>query len=91
MYEVTNKTSRTADSLYDFHNNDSFSHPSYKNETDSFLQGVCLCRKKHLVKVFQYDFPDTASFGGNLLNEDIELTEDTKKYSMLMLLLFQPY
>ena len=44
----------------------------------------------HLVKIFQYDFPDTAEFHGSFLDESTNITESMEQYSELILLLFYP-
>jgi hypothetical protein len=47
--------------------------------------------KPKLIQVFQYDFPDAATFDGNLLDSDQPINEYMENYSELVLLLFTPY
>jgi hypothetical protein len=47
--------------------------------------------KECLIKVFQYDFPDTAEFGGSILDPAIPINVSMEKYAILVLLLFHPY
>jgi hypothetical protein len=42
------------------------------------------------VKVLQYDFIDTAEFGGSLLDENHTISECMDKYCEQVLLLFHP-
>jgi hypothetical protein len=86
-YEVVRITSKNADDLLSFHKTEHFQHPSFRK--DRFMQGVRERSRPHLVKIFQYDFPDTAEFGGSILTGDV--TEAMEKYSELVLLLFVPY
>jgi hypothetical protein len=44
-----------------------------------------------LIKVFQYDFPDTAEFGDSLLNASCTITPCTEQYCEQALLLFYPF
>ena len=47
--------------------------------------------KKQLSKIYQYDFPDTANFNGDILELSTRQTDDTEKYSQNVLLLFWPF
>ena len=46
---------------------------------------------KRLAKIYQYDFPDTANFDGDILEPSTRLSDDTEKYSQNVLLLFCPF
>ena len=62
-------------------------------EKVSILHGVC-CRWVKVtwkVKIFQCDFPDTAEFGGSILDASTPVTETTETYARLALLLFCPF
>jgi hypothetical protein len=83
-------TATNKDELLPFHN-DHFWHPSYQTDKNRFLQGVQQRKHDHLVKIYQHDFPDTAEFGGSLLDPTTTITESTETYCELVLLLFYPY
>jgi len=44
-----------------------------------------------LLRVAQYDFPDTADFNGSILSAETPITEATENFAKLALLLFYPY
>jgi hypothetical protein len=90
-YEVVRMTSNNCDELLEFSGTCYFRHPSYCSKKQTFLQGVRKRSIPHLVKVCQYDFPDTAQFGGSLMDEDLEINDAMEMYSELVLLLFCPY
>jgi hypothetical protein len=89
LFEVVRLTSKTRDGLLQFHNG-LFQHPSYRSSSDSFLQGVRPRRETRLVKVYQADFPDTADFGGSLLDENHSISQCMERYCEQVLLLFSP-
>ena len=89
-FEVVRCTSLNEGILYKFVN-DVYRHPSYREKRQSFLQGVQKRKKECLIKIFQYDFPDTAEFGGSILSASTPVTEVTEKYAKLALLLFYPF
>ena len=89
-YEVIRRTSSTEAGLLQFHNG-YFQHPSFRTRSNTFIQGVRIRKQQHLIKVFQYDFPDTAQFGGSLLDTNIPISETMETYCELVLLLFYPY
>ena len=62
QYNVVKKTSTNEDNLLSLQNTRYFKHPSFCIRTKSFRQGVQQLKKKTLVKIYQYDFPDTAHF-----------------------------
>ena len=90
QYEVVRTTSKNKDDLKYF-NNTYFQHPSYQPRKKSFSQGVQRRNIKRLAKIYQYDFPDTANFNGNILNLSTTISDDTEKYSKNVLLLFLPF
>ena len=90
QYEIVKVTARNADKTLRFVNGQ-FHHPSYCQKTKHFLQSVAKREKECLVKVFQYDFPDTAEFGGSILDEERAITDTTEIYAKLALLLFCPF
>ena len=71
--------------------NDIYTHPSYRRDTNTFLQIVRKRDNPLLVKVLQYDFPDTASFGGCILDPSVPITEPMEIYAELIMLLFHPF
>ena len=75
----------------EYFNNSYFQHPSYQPRKKSFSQGVQRRNIKRLAKIYQYDFPDTANFNGNILNLSTRQSDDTEKYSQNVLLLFLPF
>jgi ATP-dependent DNA helicase PIF1 len=87
-FEVVKVTSKNRDTLLKFQNSH-WQHPSYKN--GRFLEGVRLRKTPLLTKVFQYDFPDSASFGGHLLNNEYQENSEAERYCELALLLFSSY
>ena len=44
-----------------------------------------------LIKIFQYDFKDTATFGGSIFDPDTLITQDMEDYAQMVLLLFIPF
>ena len=90
-YEVVRKTKRNSNKLLQFSNTNHFRHPSYREKTGTFLQGVRQRSEEHLLKVFQYEFPDTAEFGGSLLEETTEINMEMEGYCKLAVLLFVPF
>jgi hypothetical protein len=73
-YEVVRQTKQNSKNLLQFSNRFQFQHPSYRSKSKNFLQGVRERSIAHLTKVFHYDFPDTAEFGGSFMNENLKLT-----------------
>jgi hypothetical protein len=43
------------------------------------------------VKVFQYDFPDTAEFGSAFMSKNFTINDAMERYCQLALLLFLPF
>ena len=90
QYEAKQKNASNDEALYEFCNV-SFIHPSFQTSTQTFRQGVQERENLLLPKILQYDFPDTAQFGGPLLQPTTLITEPLETYSELVLLLFTPY
>ena len=67
-YEIINKTRKNGSELLELIN-DKFQHPSFNRTKMKFLQGVKKRSKPKLVRICQYDFPDTKYFGGNVLDD----------------------
>jgi hypothetical protein len=89
LFEVVRMTSNKEGELLQFHNG-SLQHASYSAMNHHFLQGVKQRNQAALIKVFQYDLPDTAEFGGSLLDNNYTITECTEWYCEQVLLLFHP-
>ncbi len=89
-YQVVRVTSQNQDSLLYF-DNSNFSHPSFKLQKQSFMQGVKKVMAECLIKVFEYEFPNMAKFGGSMLDPDLLINESREKYLKLVLLLFHLY
>ena len=64
QYEVINKTRKNEEDLMEMINTQ-HQHPSFDQEKNRFIQGICERSKKKLVHFCQYDFPDTKSFNGD--------------------------
>jgi hypothetical protein len=77
--------------VYQFLNYGSLKHPSYCDSKKKFRQAVKKRKEPKIPKIFQYDFPDTALFNGNILNNDTPINEYMEQYSQKVLLLFLPY
>ena len=63
-------------------------HPSYIKEDgktlvalNGFLQGVRKREVKHIPRVYQKDFPDAASFRGNILQKKTPICEEAILYA----------
>ena len=73
-YEIVNKTRKTESELLELIN-DKFQHPSFNRTKMKFLQGVKQRLKHKLVRIFQYDFPDTKCFGRKVLDDKATLMQ----------------
>ena len=71
-YEIVNKTRKNEYELLESINN-RFQHPSFNRTKIKFLQGIKKRRKHKLVRLCQYDFPDTKCFGGNVLDDKVTI------------------
>jgi hypothetical protein len=83
------KTNGEVDIMF-FENTEDFQH-------NSLVDGKkihCVQRRtktRVLLKVFQWEFPDTIQFVESILDEETSITELIEKYSRKILVLFSPY
>ena len=84
-------TSENATCCPRFINTDEFHHPSFLASQNCFRQAIKKRDKSQLVKVTQYDFPDTASFASLLTDMYGDINESMEQYSLQVLLLFHSY
>jgi PIF1-like helicase/Helitron helicase-like domain at N-terminus len=89
-YEVKTITSKSSN-VIPFQHTSLFKHPSYCQKTKKFIQGVLLRDQQHIIKISQYQIPDSALFNGNFLLESSRINESTEKYCEYMLMLFLPF
>ena len=79
--------------FYELHDSDEYPHPSLLN--GRHLQVMKRRRKSSnkvmLPSVSQADFPDTASFGGNIFHESTPISSDTEDYAAAVMMLFKPF
>ena len=68
--------------------NDKFQHPSFNRTKMKFLQGVKKRMKQKLVRICQYDFPDTKCFGSNVLDDKATIASMEIYCRNVLLLLF---
>ena len=85
-YEIVNKTRKNEYELLELIN-DRFQHPSFNRTKMKFLQGVKKRRKHKLVRLCQYDFPDTKCFGSNVLDDKVTINASMEIYCRNVLLL----
>jgi hypothetical protein len=90
-YDVRVVTASTTQLIIPFANTIYFQHPSFVHSKKIYKQGMLKRGSKKLVKIFQYDFPDSALFDGNLLSDNIEVNEHMEKFSEHVMLLFLPH
>lgn len=91
-YDVVNvsKQRKASQQVFQFENG-TFQHPSYQVESKCMLQCIVERSKSHIARVQQYDFPDTATFGGSILDPSTKTTDDTNEYAKRVLTLFLPF
>ena len=89
-YEIVNKTRKNESELLELINN-KFQHPSFNRTKMKFLQGVKKRSKSKLVRICQYDFPDTKCFGGNVLDDTATINASMEIYCRNVLLLSFPF
>ena len=89
-YEIVNKTRKNESELLELIN-DKFQHPSYNRTKMKFLQDSKKRWKPKLVRICQYDFPDTKCFGGNLLEVKATINASMEIYCRNVLLLLFPF
>ena len=69
--------------------NNKFQHPSFNRTKMKFLHGVKKRMEKKLLRICQYDFPDTKCFGSNALDDRATINASMEIYcgNVLLLLL----
>ena len=88
--EIVNKTRKKEYELLELIN-DKFQHPSFNRTKMKFLQGSKKRSKSKLVRICQYDFPDTKSFSGNVLDDTATINASMEIYCRNVLLLSFPF
>ena len=89
-YEIVNKTRKNEYELLELIN-DRFQHPSFNRTKMKFLQRVKKRTKPKLVRLCQYDFPDTKCFGSNVLDDKATINASMEIYCRNVLLLLFPF
>ena len=89
-YEIINKMRKNESELLELIN-DKFQHPSFNKTKMKFLQGIKKSSKHKLVRICQYDFPDTKCFGGNRLDDKATINASMEIYCRNVLLLLFPF
>ena len=89
-YEIINKTRKTEFELLELINN-KFQHPSFNRTKMKFLQCIEKRSKHKLVRIYQYDFPDTKCFGGSMLDDQATINASMEIYCRNVLLLLFPF
>ena len=74
-----------------FFSNEVYQHPSFNQKTNRFHQAVRERAIPVVPKVFQYDFPDTAKFGGSIMKKGIYESPVMDDYARRALSLFIPH
>ena len=90
QYEVINKTRKNEEDLMEMINTQ-HQHPSFDQEKNRFIQGIHERSKKKLVHFCQYDFLDTKSFNGDILDSNMVINAPMEMYSRNLLLLFYSF
>ena len=89
-YEIVNKTRKKEYELLELIDN-RFHHPSFNRTKMKFLQGIKKRTKPKLVRLCQYDFPDTKCFGSNFLDDKATINASMEIYCRNVLLLLFPF
>ena len=89
-YEIVNKMRENESELLELIN-DKFQHPSFNRTKMKFLQSIKKRLKHKLVRICQYDFPDTKCFGGNVLDDKGTINASMELYCRNVLLLLFPF
>ena len=89
-YEIVNKTRKNKSEFLELIF-DKFQHPSFNRTKMQFLQGVEKRSKPKLVRICQYDFPDTKCFGSNVLDDKATINASMEIYCRNVLLLLFPF
>lgn len=82
---------RDDDNDSDFVENGGFVHPSLNSRSKKYSITMKKMKQAKLIKIFQYDFPDTASFQGNITDPSVTINDAMERYSSLALILFVPF
>ena len=90
-YETVRQSSKNRDNLLQFITTTDFTHPSFSTKTGRHMQGVWLKENIALPQIFQYDFPDTATFQGDILDDAQPISDNMEQYAKHALLLFLPF
>jgi PIF1-like helicase len=90
-YDVCTINKNNKSTVLQFHNTRYFQHPSYDKTNKQFRQGVQPTTTQFLAKVFQYDFPDSATFEGDILLCNTPINSYMEQYSKYVLILFHPF
>ena len=77
--EIVNKTRKNEYELLEL-SNDRFQHPSFNRTKMKVLQGIKKRRKHKLVRICQYDFPDTKCFGSAVLDDKVTTNASMEIY-----------
>ena len=89
-YEVVRCTGSKTRTTLSFCNG-TFQHSSYSETNNRFKQEVKKRDKKLLPRIRQWDFPDSASFGGNIMLASPPFNSIMESYSEMVLLYFFSY
>ena len=89
-YEIVNKTRKNEYELLELIN-DRFRYPSFNRTKMKFLQGIKKRTRHKLVRLCQYDFPDTKCFGSNVLDDKATINASMEIYCRNVLLLLFPF
>ena len=90
-YEVRTTTKSDKTNFLQFNNTRYFRHPSFNSKKKQFGQCLQESTKVTLPKVFQYDFPDSATFEGDILHPQTPINSSMEQYSKYVLLLFHSF
>ena len=88
--ELVNKMRKNESELLELID-DRFQHPSFNRTKMKFLQDIKKRTKHKLVRICQYDFPDTKCFGGNVLDDKATINASMEIYCRNVLLLLFPF
>ena len=89
-FEIVNKMRKNKSELFELIN-DKFQHPSFNRTKMKFLQDIKKRSKPKLVRICQYDFPDTKCFGSNVLDDKATINASMEIYCRNVLLLLFPF
>ena len=89
-YEIINKTRKNESELLELIYN-KCQDSSFNRTKMKFLQGIKKRSKHKLVRICQYDFPDTKCFGGNVLDDKATINASMEIYCRNVLVLLFPF